>query len=186
MDPLTAPVRSLAIGQIATQTHLFVGTADGNLVYYLITKTESRTGRNQDKENKADDFGPLTVEEDLMGTCNSMLMTRSQHFGHKCKDPLQKAALFQKEHLNMPQLTLTHGRVIRVGSSVGFIEFGCFSGGGEQTTKCRNESCKSGFEQAFLYVWSERSLVLVPDTGGGFQVVKLYCNSHPVQRSIRF
>ena len=196
MDPCTAPVRSLAVGQIAMQSHLFVGTADGNLVYYLITNTESRPGRNhQDKKknNVDEDLGLLNLEEeDLMRTCcnSSMLMTRS----HSCKDSLQKAAaLFQKdeEHLNMPhQLTLTHGRVIKVGSSVGYIEFGCFSGGGgEHTTKCsRNESCsKSGCEQEFLYVWSERSLVLVPDTGGGgFQVVKLDCSSHPVQRSTRF
>lgn len=114
MDPCTAPVRSLAVGQIAMQSHLFVGTADGNLVYYLITKSESRPGSNQDKKTNVDDLGPLNLEEDLMGTCNSMLMTKNQHFGHRCKDSLQKATLFQKdEHLNMPQLTLTHGRVIK-------------------------------------------------------------------------
>lgn len=82
----------------------------------------------------------------------------------------------------LPQYTLRNGRVLRVGSSITYMKFGCFYGRGEGGV-LNPEKSNSESNDESLYIWSERSLVLLPQED--FRVVVLQCQSQPVPKSTR-
>ena len=183
MDACTAPVLSVALGRLAMYNYLFAGTADGNLVYYKLSDTKRSRNGNEEVANFE---GPPSAMDEEVGESRRMLR-RIRTMGIVPSNLQANKSILESEHLKLPQYTLRHGRVIKVGSSITHMEFGCFNGGGYYGgTSSRTESSGSEIDEECLYVWSERSLVLLPQQLQDFHAVVLHCQSHPVPKSTQY
>lgn len=182
MDAYTAPVLSVALGRFAMNNYLFAGTADGNLVYYKLS--DSKRSRNGNEEVINLEGLPSAMDEEV-GESERMLR-RIKTIGIVPSNLQASTSTLENEHLKVPQYTLRHGRMIKVGSSITHMEFGCFKGNGDGGISSRTESSGSEIDEECLYIWSERSLVLLPQQLQDFHAVVLHCPSHPVPKSTKY
>lgn len=180
MDACTAPILSVALGRLAMNNYLFAGTADGALVYYKLS--DVKRSRNGDEEVTNSEALASAVDEEV-GESKRILM-RIKTMGIVPTNLQANKSAVESEQV--VQYSLRHGRVIKVGSIITHMEFGCFSGGGEGGTSSRTESSGPEIDEECLYVWSERSVVLLPQELQEFHVVALHCQSHLVPKSTKY
>lgn len=181
MDACTAPVLSVALGRLAMNNHLFAGTADGTVVYYKLSDImRSSSGIANEEAAKLENLPSAVGEE----TGESKRMLRKI----KNMSIISKAnkSTLESEEFTIPQYTLRQGRVIKVGRIVTHMEFGCFNGGGDGGTSNRTESSNSEIDDECLYIWSERSLILLPQHLQDLHAVVLHCESQFVPRLTKY
>lgn len=180
MDVCTAPVLSVALGRFAMIDHIFAGTADGNLVYYRLSdlKRSSSGIGNEDATNIP------SVDEEARES--KRMLRRIRNMGIIPTKLQANKSILESEQFKVPQYTLRHGRIIKVGKIITHMEFGCFNGGGDGGISNRTVSSSSENDEECLYIWSERSLVLLPQHLQDLHAVVLYCQSHFVPQLTKY
>lgn len=180
MDAWTAPVLSVTVGRLAMKNYLFAGTANGNLLYYTLSCSKESSNAGANLEVPKLEIPSPTVDVDVGQSQRTPRRIRNMGM---ISSNLEASSL-PKEGVPfmLPQYTLRNGRVLRVGSSITYMKFGCFYGRGEGGV-LNPEKSNSESNDESLYIWSERSLVLLPQED--FRVVVLQCQSQPVPKSTR-
>lgn len=184
VDACTAPVLSVALGRFAMIDHIFAGTADGNLVYYRLSNLKRSSSRIGNKDATNLENPPSAVDEEA-GESKRMLR-RLRNMGTIPTKLQSNKSTLESEQFKVPQYTLRHGRIIRVGKIITHMEFGCFNGGGDGGISNRTVSSSSENDEECLYIWSERSLVLLPQHLQDLHAVVLHCQSHFVPQLTKY
>lgn len=184
MDACTAPVLSVALGRLAMNSYLFAGTADGKLVYYKLSDSK-RSSSGIGNEEPTNLENPSSAVDEEVGESKRMLR-RIRNMGIIPTKLNAANSTLESEQFKMLQYTLRQGRVIKVGTIITHMEFGCFNGGGDGGTSNRTESSSSEIDEECLYIWSERSLVLLPQHLQDFHAVVLHCQSHFVPQLTKY
>jgi len=184
MDACTAPVLSVALGRLAMINYLFAGTADGNLVYYELSDLKRSSSGIGDEEATNLENLPSAVDEEVRES--KMILRRIKNMGIIPAILQSKNSTLESEQFKVPQYTLRQGRMIKVGTIITHIEFGCFNGGGDGGTSNCAESSSLESDEECLYIWSERSLVLLTQNLQDFHAVVLHCESHFVPQLTKY
>lgn len=173
MDACSAPVLSVALGRFTMNNFLFAGTADGNLVYYKLSDLQRSPSAIGTEE--ATDLESVSTAGEA-GESKRML-TKIRNMGK----PKANKSILESE-----QYTLRQGKIIKVGTIITHMEFGCFNGGGGGGISNRTESSSSEIDEECLYIWSERSLVLLPQHLHDLHAVMLHCPSQYTTQLTRY
>lgn len=184
MDACTAPVLSVALGRLAMNNYLFAGTADGDLVYYKLSDLKRSSSGIGNEEATSLENLPSAVDEEVGET--KRMLRRIRNMGIIPTKLQANEPILESEQFKMPQYTLRQGRMIKVGTIITHMEFGCFNGCGDGGISNRTESSSSEVDDECLYIWSERSLVLLPQHLQDLHAVVLHCPSHFVPQLTKY
>lgn len=183
-DAFSAPVRSVAVGRLLRKNYLFAGTADGNLVHYKLLDSQVPT-----KRRNSNNDGPISHDPEELENRKSMRRLQGPDRASRPTDSLRttsrrdSASSLESDCPSRPQFKLSHGKVIKVGTSAVLVDF---TGAREGIENSYSYSSSSKFGMECLYVWSDRSLVLFARARGNFEVVALQGDNHRVERSRRY
>ncbi|BFI30522.1 hypothetical protein MPTK2_3g13070 [Marchantia polymorpha subsp. ruderalis] len=162
----SSPVRCVCVTTIGKEQYLFVGTGEGNVLYFQIKYDTPKEGENVDSEitENPSIVHSSSFRDDAFERENVSCLK----FMQGLRAPVGRRDT-NEQSLKRFNLRLKHGRVLRLGGSVVSIIHGPFCGPEMDSSKKLSRILE---KQDCLLVQTDRdSIVLIPGEDGDLQAV---------------